>query len=147
VSRRHEQVLRRARAVEHGAGHHPVMVALHAAWLVATLVEARRSPRRLPPAVVAGVGATFVAAQALRYWAITTLGPRWTTRVLVPPDSAHVTSGPYRWLDHPNYVAVGLEIAAFPLMLGAPQSSAEFSIADAALLAVRIRTEDTALGR
>jgi methyltransferase len=145
VSRRHEQALRQSGAVEHGAGHHPVMVALHAGWLASTLIEARRTRRPLPVAAVAVAAATFVGAQGLRYWAITTLGDRWTTRVLVPPASERVTSGPYRWLDHPNYLAVALEIASFPVLLGAPRTAAVFSIADAALLTVRIRAEDAAL--
>jgi methyltransferase len=146
LSRRHERTLRDAGAVEAGAGHYPLMVVLHASWLAATALEARLRPARRPGVAALAAG-TFVAAQGLRYWAIATLGPRWTTRIIVPADEAPVTTGPYRWLQHPNYVAVILEIASFPLVLGAPRTAAAGSAANAALLAVRIRAEDAALGR
>ena len=125
LSRRHERELRRMGAVEVGAGHYPVMVAIHAGWLASTLIESRANRHRWNTGVLVGTGLVLVGAQALRYWAIGTLGPRWTTRILVPPGDPLVTAGPYRWLDHPNYVAVIAEIAAFPLLLGAPRTAAD----------------------
>ena len=85
-------------------------------------------------------------AQALRYWAITTLGPRWNTRVIVLPGSAPVTGGPYRFVRHPNYVAVVAELFFLPLVHGAWWTALFFSLANAWLLTVRIRVEERALG-
>jgi methyltransferase len=138
-ARHNERALRARGAVEAGAGHYPLIVALHVAWLASTLVEARGATRlRRPPLVV------LVAAQALRYWAIRSLGPQWTTRVLVDPAAPPVTDGPYRWLDHPNYVAVAAEIASFPLVFGAWRTAVGFSVADAAVLRLRIGVEEEA---
>jgi methyltransferase len=138
-ARRNTAALRARGATEFGAGHFPFIVALHALWLGATLVEARRhTPIRVPAAL------TFIGAQALRAWAIRTLGPQWTTRILVDPGAAPVTDGPYRFLRHPNYLAVTLEIASFPLLLGAPRTAGVASVTNAVLLRHRIRIEDEA---
>lgn len=138
-SRRHERWLRGRGAVEHGAGHYPVIVVVHVAWLAATLVEGRRAtrPRPFPLAVFAG-------GQLLRWWAIRSLGRQWTTRVLVDPTAPPVTTGPYRFLDHPNYVAVALEIASLPLAFGARRSAIGASVANAAVLRHRIAVETAA---
>jgi methyltransferase len=85
-------------------------------------------------------------AQGLRYWAVATLGDRWNVRVIVWPDSAPVTHGPYRWIRHPNYVAVIAEMALVPLIHGAYWTALAFSAGNAALLWVRIRVEEQALG-
>jgi methyltransferase len=146
-SSRNERRMRDAGAVEHGAGHYPVMVMLHAGWLLATLVEVHRAPAAVGRAGRTGALATFAAAQALRWWAIRSLGERWTTRVLVVPGAELVRAGPYRIVDHPNYIAVAGEIAAFPAALGAPRTAAAFSAANAFLLAHRIRIESAALRR
>jgi methyltransferase len=138
-ARRNERALRARGAVEAGARHYPVIVALHATWLAATLLEGRRATRLARGPLVA-----LGAAQVLRYWAITSLGPQWTTRILVDPSAAPVRSGPYRYLRHPNYVAVAAEIAAFPLVFGAWRTALVFSAADAAALRTRIRTEERA---
>jgi len=90
--------------------------------------------------------AIFAAAKALKYWAIATLGSRWTFRVLVPPQSTRTKSGPYRWVSHPNYIAVALEMLFVPLAHGAFLCAAIFSALDAALLRQRIRDEERALG-
>ena len=87
-----------------------------------------------------------LAAQALRYWAIATLGWRWNTRIVVVPGAAPVTAGPYRWVRHPNYVAVIAEMLALPLVHGAWLTAAVFSLGNALLLRVRIRAEEQALG-
>ncbi|MGB3736529.1 MAG: isoprenylcysteine carboxylmethyltransferase family protein [Ilumatobacter sp.] len=152
-SKRNERRLRSRGAIEYGQSHYPAMVALHVGWLASTLLEARRSdrPRRrsggapTPVRVVALV--VFVMAQPLRYWAITSLGDRWSTRVLIPPDEGAVTTGPYRWLDHPNYVAVVAEIAAAPLMLGAWRTATWATVANADVLRRRLRVERSALQR
>ena len=87
-----------------------------------------------------------LAAQGLRWWAIASLGERWSTRVIVRPEAVPVRSGPYRWLRHPNYLAVGLELAAVPLIHGAWLTALCFSVMNAVLLSVRIRAEEAALG-
>ncbi len=145
VSRRNERRSRALGAVEHGRGHYPVMVALHLALLVGCAVEPTLRGAG-PPAWVGLSGLALVlGAQLLRWWCITSLGDRWCTRVLVVPGLALVQAGPYRWLRHPNYVAVVVEGAALPLACGAWATALVFSAANAALLAVRIRCEDQAL--
>ncbi len=133
--------------VETGQGHYRFMTVFHTAFLVACAVEpwALARPFVAPWGFVALGGA--LAAQALRYWAITTLGPRWNTRVIVLPEAEPVTQGPYRFVRHPNYVAVVLELAALPLVHGAFVTAALFSVGNALLLSVRIREEERALGQ
>lgn len=143
-SKRNERRLVDRGAVEYGRSHYPAMVALHVGWLACTLVEARR-PSRIPsPARAIALGA-FVVVQPLRYWAIASLGDRWSTRVLVPPGEAPIAAGPYRYLAHPNYVAVVAELAALPLALGAWRTAAWASVANAAVLRARISVEQKAL--
>ncbi|MFE2560257.1 isoprenylcysteine carboxyl methyltransferase family protein [Streptomyces sp. NPDC059352] len=133
--------------VEHGRGHYPVMVALHTALLASCLIEAWLAHRPFLPVLGWTMVAVVVLAQALRWWCVTTLGPYWNTRVIVVPGARLVRAGPYRFARHPNYVAVVAEIAALPLVHSAWLTATAFTVANAALLAVRIRCEDTALGR
>lgn len=132
--------------VETGAGHYRVMTALHTAFLLACLAEPWLLGRAFPGVVGLVALAGALAAQGLRYWAIATLGERWNTRVIVVPGAAPVTAGPYRFVRHPNYVAVVLELFCVPLVHGAWLTAAVFSLANLALLAVRIRAEEAALG-
>ena len=122
------------------------MVALHSGFLAAIPIEAVLRDRQPPRAWPVLLGAC-VGAQALRWWCIRTLGPRWNTRVIVLPEVPPVVAGPYEWFDHPNYVAVVVEGAALPLLAGASRTATAFSIANAFLLRHRIRVEDAALGR
>ncbi|AKU91395.1 isoprenylcysteine carboxyl methyltransferase family protein [Vulgatibacter incomptus] len=146
LSRRNARQARERGAVEAGAAHYPAVVALHTLFLVSCLVEPVMLLRRpWPVASVIALG-IVVAAQALRYWAVFTLGERWNVRILVIPGAQPVTSGPYRFVRHPNYVAVALEIAFFPLITGAWITAVLFSLANFALLRVRIREEEAALG-
>lgn len=144
VSRRNEARLRARGAVEEGAGHYPVMVALHTAFLAACVAEVWLLPRPFVPALAAAALAVLVAASALRAWTLATLGGRWTTRVLVLPDEEPVTGGPFRHLRHPNYLAVALEVAALPLVHTAWVTALAISAANAVLLRVRIRAEEGA---
>lgn len=132
--------------VEVGRGHYPFMVLFHTGFLAACALEPWLAGRPFPG--VAGLVALGVAlgAQALRYWAILTLGWRWNSRIIVVPGMAPVTGGPYRWVRHPNYVAVVLELAAVPLVHGAWVTALVFSLGNALLLRVRIRAEERALG-
>ena len=131
---------------ETGQGHYRVMVVLHSLFLVACAAEVLGLGRPFPGA--AGYVALGVAlgAQALRYWAIASLGERWNTRIIVVPGVEPVTRGPYRFLRHPNYVAVVLELAAVPLIHGAWVTAVVFTLGNALLLRVRIRAEEAALG-
>ncbi|MFD3663588.1 isoprenylcysteine carboxyl methyltransferase family protein [Streptomyces sp. NPDC058659] len=131
--------------LEHGAGHYPTMVALHAALLLGCLVEPWAADRPFLPVLGWPALALTLAAQGLRWWCISTLGPRWHTRVLIVPDLPLVSSGPYRYLRHPNYLAVVVEGLALPLVHTAWLTALCFTLLNAALLTVRIRCENTAL--
>lgn len=132
---------------EYGAGHYPVMVVLHTALLAGALLEAWLLDRPFLPALGWSMVALVLLTQALRWWCIRSLGSYWNTRVIVVPGAALVTRGPYRLLPHPNYVAVVVEGAALPLVHTAWLTAVLFTVLNAALLSVRIRVEDTALGR
>lgn len=135
-----------AGAVESGRGHYPAMVAFHAAFLLACAAEPVLWPRPWPRAAALAALAVALLAQALRWWAVASLGGRWTTRVVVRPGAAPVTRGPYRWLAHPNYLAVALELAAVPLVGGAVVTAAAATLGNAALMRARIPAEERALG-
>jgi methyltransferase len=132
-------------AVESGRGHYPAIVAFHALFVAACAAEALARPA--PPGPLALVAAAVaLLGQGLRWWAISALGERWNSRILVVPREVPVTRGPYRFLRHPNYLAVGLEIAGLPLAWGSWRTALAFSIGNALLLAVRIPAEERALG-
>jgi methyltransferase len=132
--------------VEFGAGHYPPMAALHSALLAGCVLEAWLAHRPFVAALGWPMLATVVAAQALRWWCIGTLRRRWNTRVVVIPGRALVAGGPYRWLRHPNYVAVVAEGVALPLVRSGWITAVTFTLLNAWLLTVRIRTENRALG-
>jgi methyltransferase len=132
--------------VETGQGHFRVMVVFHSLFLGACAVEVLGLARPFPGALGLGALGGALAAQGLRYWAIASLGDRWNTRIIVVPGLPPVTRGPYRYLRHPNYVAVVLELAAVPLVHGAWVTALVFSLGNALLLWVRIRAEEAALG-
>ncbi|MEV3931223.1 MULTISPECIES: isoprenylcysteine carboxyl methyltransferase family protein [unclassified Streptomyces] len=132
---------------ETGRGHYPAMVALHTGLLGACLAETWLAGRPFLPWFGWTMVAVVAAAQVLRWWCVRTLGRRWNTRVIVVPGLPLVTGGPYRWLSHPNYVAVAAEGAALPLAHGAWVTAVLFTLGNAALLTVRIRCEDGALAR
>ncbi len=139
-NRRNEAGLRAAGAVEAGAGHYPVMVALHGGWLVALWVFGWDRP------LVWSWLALYALLQVGRTWVLATLGRRWTTRVFVVPGETLVRRGPYRFVSHPNYVVVALEIFVLPLAFGLWAVALVFGLANLALLAWRIRVENRALG-
>jgi methyltransferase len=126
-------------AHEVGRGHYPFMVAVHAGWLVALWLLGPGPPIHVIPLIV------YVVLQVARVWVIATLGERWTTRIIVLPDAPLVRHGPYRWLDHPNYLIVTAEIAVLPLVFGLPVVAMFFSVLNAVVLWVRIRDENEAL--
>lgn len=132
-------------ALEAGRGHYPAMVVVHALFLAACAAEALAWPEA-PHAVALLALAGALGAQALRWWAVSALGDRWSTRILVVPGEPPVTSGPYRWLRHPNYLAVVLEVACLPLAYGSWRTALAFSILNGLLLRARIPAEERALG-
>jgi methyltransferase len=130
---------------ETGQGHYPVMVVLHTGLLVGMLVEAYLRRPHVPLALAVVMTVLVLASQALRWWCIATLGRRWNTRVIVVPGLAPVVSGPYRFLPHPNYVAVVVEGFALPLVHAAWVTALVFTLANAVLLRVRLHVENAAL--
>lgn len=131
--------------VEHGQSHFPAMVVLHTGFLLACVAEVWFLERPFVPELGLPMLLLALACQGLRWWCISTLGPQWNTRVIVVPGLAPVRRGPYRFLAHPNYVAVALEGLALPLVHTAWLTALGFTVLNAALMVVRIRTENAAL--
>lgn len=126
-------------AREHAPGHYPLIVALHTAWLASLWWFAPLRP-------VDRVWLTlFILIELARIWVLAMLGPRWTTRIIVLPDAPLVRRGPYRLVNHPNYLIVIAEIAVLPLVFGLWQIALIFSLLNAAILTIRIREENRAL--
>jgi methyltransferase len=141
LSNRNTKRLLAQGAREHAPGHYPWVVAVHVLWLGALWWLAPGRP-------VDGFWlALFVAIEIARIWVLATLGPRWTTRIIVLPDAPLVRAGPYRFVNHPNYLVVIGEIAVLPLVFGLWQLALLFTLVNAAGLAIRIRAENGALGR
>ncbi len=126
-------------AIEIGANHYPLVVAVHAAWLITLWVWGR--DQDVNPVALS----LFVALQGFRLWVLATLGPRWTTRIIVLPGAPLVASGPYKYFSHPNYAVVAAEIALLPLALHLTWLALIFTALNAAVLLIRIRVEARAL--
>jgi methyltransferase len=147
VSTRNARWSLRRGGVETGRGHYPPMVVLHTGLLVGCLLEVWLLDRPFLPALGLVMVVLVLASQALRWWCIATLGRQWNTRVIVVPGMPLVSSGPYRFLRHPNYVAVVLEGVALPLVHSAWVTALVFTTLNIALLAVRLRAEEAALAQ
>jgi methyltransferase len=145
VARRNASWSRAHGGVAYGDGHYPAMVALHTALLAGCLAETWLAPRPFQPPLGWSMLALALGAQALRWWCISTLGPRWNTRVIVVPGLPLVDGGPYRLLRHPNYLAVVVEGLALPLVHGAWLTATGFTLLNLPLLTVRLRCENAAL--
>jgi methyltransferase len=142
LARRNTARLLARGAHEVGAGHYPLIVALHAAWLIGLWILLWR----LPGIEVSWPWlAVFIVLQGLRVWVIATLGPRWTTRIVVLPGAPPVSGGPYRFVSHPNYMVVAAELFVLPVAFGLVWYAIVFSVLNAAVLWIRIRTEAAAL--
>ena len=139
LARRNTAALLKQGAVEMAPQHYTLIVLLHGFWLAGLWLLGWDQPVNLLWLAV------FLVLQVLRVWVLATLGRRWTTRIIVLPGEQLVATGPYRWLTHPNYVVVIGEIAVLPLCLGLPWYALAFSLANAAVLTVRIRAENAAL--
>jgi methyltransferase len=139
LSNRHTKRLLAEGAHEVGASHYPLIVAVHALWLAALWWLALSRP-------VDGFWlAVFIVIELTRIWVLASLGRRWTTRIIILPRAPLVRRGPYRWLNHPNYLVVIAEIAVLPLVFGLWQVALIFSAMNAAVLSIRVREENRAL--
>ncbi len=138
LARRNTRALFARGAYEAGAAHYPAIVALHVLWLAALWIFGWNRPLSL------GFVAVFAALEIGRFWVLRTLGARWTTRIIVLPNAAPIVTGPYRFVRHPNYLIVALEMPCVPLALGLGWAAVLFGCANLALLAWRIRCEDRA---
>ncbi|WP_375786096.1 isoprenylcysteine carboxyl methyltransferase family protein [Bradyrhizobium sp. Pha-3] len=139
LSRRNTERLLARGAIEVGARHYPLIVLVHAGWLSALWIWGRNQDVNL------AMLTAYLALQGLRLWILATLGPRWTTRIIVLPGAPLVASGPYRYFPHPNYAVVVGEIALLPLALHLPVLALLFTVLNLAVLAIRIRAESRAL--
>lgn len=147
VSKRNLAWSRARGGVEFGSGHYPAMVLLHTGLLLGCLAEVFWLDRPFLPMLGWPMLAVVIAAQALRWWCIATLGQQWNTRVVVVPGAPRVTGGPYRLMSHPNYIAVIVEGIALPLVHSAWITACVFTVLNAVLLTTRINTENAALAR
>ena len=145
VSQRNLAWSRARGGIESGGGHYPAMVLLHTGLLAGCLLEAWLADRPFIPALGWPMMAVVLLAQTLRWWCIGTLGRQWNTRVVIVPGLGRVRGGPYRWLPHPNYVAVVAEGVALPLVHTAWLTAVSFTVLNGWLLRVRIRPENRAL--
>jgi len=139
LARRNTARLLAAGGAEHGAGHYPLMVALHAAWLLGLWALAWYQPVNLAWLAV------YLGLEGLRAWVLVSIGRRWTTRIIVVPGERLVRKGPYRFLRHPNYAVVAGEIAVLPLVFGLTAYALGFSLLNGVMLWWRIRAEQAAL--
>ena len=139
VSHYNTRRLKARGAIELAPGHYPLIVAVHAAWLISLWVLGSDQPLNIVALLL------YLALQGFRFWVMRTLGSRWTTRIIVLPGQSLVSAGPYRFLSHPNYAVVAGEIAVLPLVLGLPVLAGIFTILNAAVLAIRIEAENRAL--
>jgi methyltransferase len=145
LTRRNSRRLKARGGYEVGGEHFGVMALLHTALLVSAPLEIFLLDRPFVPILGYPMLLLLVLTMALRYWAVTSLGDRWTARVFVVPDEEPVVRGPYRYLRHPNYLAVILEVIALPLIHTAWITALWATVANALMLRVRIRVEERAL--
>jgi len=126
-------------AVEAAPAHYPLIVAVHAAWLISLWILGHDRPVNIVALLL------YLVLQGFRIWVMWTLGSRWTTRIIVLPKQPLVSAGPYRFLSHPNYAVVASEIAVLPLVLGLPLLAAVFTVLSTVVLAIRIEAENRAI--
>lgn len=147
VARRNLAWSRTRSGVEFGARHYPFMVVLHVGLLAACLLEAELAHRPFVPLLGWAMFVVVLAAQGLRWWCISTLGHQWNTKVVIVPGAPRITGGPYRFLRHPNYVAVAAEGIALPLVHSACLTAVVFTVLNAVLMKVRVSVENQALAQ
>jgi methyltransferase len=139
IARRNTRLLLSRGAYEVGAGHYPLIVAVHASWLATLWLLAPGQP-------ISGLMlGLYGVLQLGRLWVLAAMGERWTTRIIILPNAPLVRGGPFRFLRHPNYTVVVAEIAVLPLVFGLTGIAILFSLLNAAVLMVRLRAEEKAL--
>lgn len=144
IARRNERLMIAKGAVEFGANHYPFMVLLHSAFILTVIFEVSYFHRELSRIwLLLFIG--FIFTQAMRVWALRSLGPYWNTKILVLPGANVVKKGPYQFIKHPNYVIVTIEIILIPLLFNAYTTAILFTILNIIILAVRIPAEEKAL--
>ncbi|MFS0656756.1 isoprenylcysteine carboxyl methyltransferase family protein [Bacillus sp. 179-C3.3 HS] len=144
VAKRNEKRVKALGAIEFGAGHYPYMVAMHAAFFLFLTLETwllQREPSRFFLLLLLLLGLT----QIVRYWALYSLGTYWNTKILVVPNALIVKKGPYRWLKHPNYLVVAIELLFIPLLFQAYITAILFTCLNGWMMVVRIQAEEKAL--
>lgn len=141
IARRNTKVLLVMGGVEWGAAHYPVMVTLHAAWLAALWIWGHSAELSVSLLLAYGM------AQVFRLWILLSLGGRWTTRIITVPGERLVTRGPYRYMRHPNYALVAVEMPLLPLVFGLWELALVFGLLNLAMLAWRLRVENDALAQ
>ena len=127
---------------EYGEKHYPLFIVLHGGWLISIALFAK--PTDAPDLLLLNA---FIATQTFRFWTLASIGRWWTTRIISAPHFPKVKRGPYRFIKHPNYALVVVEIALLPLLLGASAMALTFSILNAALLAWRLIIESAVLAQ
>ncbi len=143
IAKRNEAAARQRGGIEFGRDHYPAIITLHTLWFVGMIAEVIYLSRPVNP-FWPGLLAIVVLCQGVRYWTIRSLGPNWNTRVIVVPGTTATTHGPYRYLRHPNYVVVAVELLLFPMIFGAYLTAITATIINTVLLRIRIRTEEKA---
>ncbi|MCY9190729.1 isoprenylcysteine carboxyl methyltransferase family protein [Bacillus mojavensis] len=144
VARRNEQKVKKQGAIECGERHYPYIITMHILFFLSLITEVLLLHKQ-PSSWWSGIAAAILAVQAIRYWALCSLGAYWNTKILVVPGAELVKKGPYKWLKHPNYTVVVLEIILIPLLYQAYFTMCLFSLLNAVMLSVRIRAEEQAL--
>lgn len=146
IAKRNERLMKVKGAVEFGQEHYGYMVGLHVAFLLSFLLEVLLLSKQISP-LWPVLFSLFIGAQIMRVWAITTLGQFWNTKIIILPNADVVKKGPYKFLRHPNYLVVSLEIIAIPLLFQAYITAFIFTILNAWMLSVRIPSEERALNK
>ncbi|MED2968441.1 hypothetical protein ES066_01485 [Bacillus subtilis] len=144
VARQNEQKVKKQGAIEFGESHYPYIITMHILFFLSLMAEVLLMNKQ-PSSWWLGIAAVILSVQIVRYWALCSLGAYWNTKILVVPGVELVKKGPYKWMKHPNYAVVILEILLIPLLYQAYVTMCLFSIFNAVLLSVRIRAEDKAL--
>jgi len=144
IARRNEKWMLGQGAFEAGAAHYPIMVSMHIAFFISLLLEVVVLGRTLSPFWMVLLG-IFLLVQMARIWCLLSLGKFWNTKIIILPGAAVVRSGPYRWIRHPNYFIVTIELLVLPLLFGAYFTAVLFSLLNVWMLSVRIPAEEKAL--
>jgi methyltransferase len=146
IAKRNEKWIKSRGAIEFGQAHYPIIVLMHGGFLIAFILEVTIFNRQLSPFWQIFLF-IFIIAQAVRIWVLASLGRFWNTKIIVLPEAGPVKKGPYRFLKHPNYIVVSIEILIIPLLFNAYSTAILFTLLNIAILAIRIPAEERALAQ